>query len=153
THYRYTFGRRPMPRQREDGGAPMTLRESLAARGSDASWQPILERRGPQVRIAGQPESVALGLTAPCLPALSALLPESNEVHRHLRLVRAFLRGTRYYPFDETSEVTGLDGLPLVGANEYKQWAAQYQATGGAEDSVLLRLLYAHFERPSQFAE
>ncbi len=151
TLYRYTLEGRETPSEKD--GSEACLQESLAIQGSSEGWKTIIERQGAHVRVSGRPEPIGLGLTTPCLPALAALLPEHEEIHRYLRPILAFFRSTRYYPFDEASQVTGFDNAFLISEAEYREWATQYRATGKAQDSVLMRLLYAFQERPSQFEE
>jgi len=130
-----------------------SFRETLATQGTSGPWETIVARAGQEVRLSGREQSITLGASAPCLPALAALLPEPAEIHRHLQPILAFFRTTRYYPLDETSQVAGFDASPLILNSQYREWAAQYQAMGQVEDSAIMRVLYAHFESKPQFDE
>jgi ABC-type transport system involved in cytochrome c biogenesis ATPase subunit len=150
TRYRYSLERQFVSPK---GVPKLYLNESIAVRGPAGLWESLVDRWGPQARIADRPEPVALGSASPCLPAFAALLPESEPIKGQLHPLLAFFRATRYYPVDERNEATDDDAQILIPANVYDQWVAQYQATGDGGHSVLMRLLHAHRERRSQFQE
>jgi energy-coupling factor transporter ATP-binding protein EcfA2 len=152
TLYRYSW-KRVRETAKVDDVPSAVLQESLYAKGSHSRWKKIIERRGSEAQAEGRHEPIALGRSAPCIPALAALLPEKDPVQLHLRPLLTFFHGVRYYPLDETSETTGLDHHAIINDNQYRQWAEQYREGGETEDSALMRLLYAYYESTPQFDE
>jgi predicted ATPase len=131
----------------------ITLNESLARWTTGTRWEDILRRNDREVLVQHRTSPIRLGAEVPCLSGLMALLPEDEELHRHLSPLLGYFKRTRYYPIDEVNDVPALDGLSIRLASDYRIWAAEWQATGDAGDSVLLRLIYAHFQKPTVFDE
>ena len=130
-----------------------TLHETLAWQTQNGQWTSIIDRAAQDVRIAARSEAIRLGRLSPTLPALNALLPEGDDLHHHLRPLLSMLCALRYYPFDETSDAQGTDALYLVSDHQDKQWVSGFQSMSRVEDSVLMRLLYAYYEKKRKFDE
>ena len=153
--YRYSFGMGvgDSDTRRPDTKLPLPLREALAVQGSKGQWDSILTREDKTVNVLGRPDAIKIGADTPCLPALMALLPEGDDFLPHVKSLLSVLSAVRYYPIDEASKVSGLDSLGFVSTDKYLEWLSRYQSTGDADNSVLMRLLYAYHEQKPKFDE
>jgi ABC-type lipoprotein export system ATPase subunit len=118
-------------------------------------WEQLVVRKNEHVHI-GAHETLSIGAATPCIPALASILPADHTLNQRLRPLRSFLAGVRYYPLDEPNDLTNSGNRDLGGLvpkEEYARWVVSYKTTGNTPDSVLLRILHMHFERPDQFRE
>ncbi|MBK7825621.1 ATP-binding protein [Nannocystis sp.] len=139
-------------------GRPPRVRdqESLSLRSSgDNTWQRLFDRTDDRVTFGDRRPTVELNPSTAAIPALSSLLANSDPLQPHIVAVTEVLQRVRYYPgqlifhpFDP------VDKEPSGPISEimYDHWAAAH-ASGQPSTSVLFRVIYAHTNRPSIFAE
>ena len=158
TLYRYSVGVRGV------GGAwtpssirdHLTLQEFLAIQNSLGKWETLVERDRGEIQLAGRAKPVKIGPMAPCLPALVALLPQDDTILKPIGSILGFLTRVRYYPVDEPNEVVGgeaADRIGLIPSDLYQRWLSEYQLTGHAGQSVVIRILHAFYEQKARFDE
>ena len=129
--------------------------ETVSVKGSSNSdWEQLVARKNEQVNIGGT-EVLKIGFTTPCIPALASLLPSGHAINQRLNPLRDFLVGVRYYPLDETNELSSSshDAGSLVSRAVYGAWSSRLKTNGDGGDSVIMRILHMHFERKEQFRE
>lgn len=130
------------------------LNESVEVRHlGDASWHHLVERTNEEVTLNGN-GGLKIGQAIPCIPALASILPADNPVVLRLHSLRVFLAGVRYYPLDEPFRpLDDTDRRGVVPGDDYALWLSKLKSSGDSGDSVLLRILHMHQERPEQFEE
>jgi len=148
TSYRYSFaaGLESIEPAKNAVRFRVALKESLAVCSGNDRWDRLLTRADQELRVAGHPDPISLSPTIPSLPAILTLFPHEEELLRHVGPLLAFFRATRYYPLEEVTDTRFSDGMPVLPNALYQQWVTQFRSEGRAEDSVLMRLLYARSE-------
>ncbi|MGD0540220.1 MAG: AAA family ATPase [Tepidisphaeraceae bacterium] len=129
--YRYLRTLAPVP------GIPKAIVEKLSLLKGDTFVDILVRERGQVTTPDGR--TVPIGEIAPCLPAISALLPANDPLVLAISPARSFLSTVRYYPVDEP--VAAGDEDRLIPQGEYAAWVAEWKSTGIARDSVLMRIL------------
>jgi len=147
-HYRYEIGTQ---HQRESSfTVVLSLLERLDVSTDDRRWRKVFERTDEKVDVNGRDAPIQIDGITPCMAALRSLVPEQDDVRRHIGPVHNFLDEIAYFPFDETSTSTE---LPFVHGSKYTLWRSVYDRTGTPGDSLQMRLFHLFLEHNERYHE
>lgn len=154
--YRYRVGRTFWEEATQ--GRPQRARdqESLSVKSSDdGTWQRLFDRIDDSITFGDRRPAVELNPSTAAIPALNSLLGSSDPLQPHILAVTELLQRVRYYPGQLISyPFDPADKEPSGPISEvmYDHWAAAH-ASGQPSTSVLFRVIFAHANKPSIFAE
>jgi predicted ATPase len=141
--YSYDVGFSLIPSGKPPSSFRIEMSESLFMQDQGGSRIEVCTRKGENVKLAGNGEPVKIGVMAPCLPALNALISADSTVVKTIRPLLDFFRAVRYYPLDESSDATDqFSNAGFVQDEEYKKWLAHYEQSKVPGPSVLMRLVH-----------
>ena len=137
-----------------DGGVVQTanLEEHLERQVVSGKWRNVLERKDKSVWGA---DGDLLAEIHPAIPMLSAIisLKPYEYTKEDILAVQNYLRGVKYYPFDEVANPSNEKLIGIVPQTEYKKWLAQVGDSISLDDSVVMRLLHMYLDRRNDFDE
>ena len=137
-----------------DGGVVQTanLEEHLERQVVSGKWRNVLERKDKSVWGA---DGDLLAEIHPAIPMLSAIisLKPYEYTKEDILAVQNYLRGVKYYPFDEVANPSNEKLSGIVPQTEYKKWLAQVGDSISLDDSVVMRLLHMYLDRRNDFDE
>jgi predicted ATPase len=139
---RYRYWQKFMGGNRRPGPVVL-LSEGLEFRKSTEDWSEIFARYGAQITLRDR--SLPVGEVSSALTALTALLPATDMTVEQIRPAFKFLSGIRYYPIDEP--VAQGEAERPIPRQDYEAWKSAYEATGNADNSVLMRILHWHLTK------
>jgi predicted ATPase len=125
----------------------ITINERLVK--EESSKTVLIDRKEEDVRIKGRTEPMRIGRSASAMAALSSLLPSDDPLQTHLRRLRSFFAGVKYYAFETAPDVVD-DFAP---ESSFENWALNYQRNPEPIDSLALRLIYLSRVQSNVFAE
>lgn len=109
----------------------------------------IVSRQREKVSIHETGQELSIGGATPMLKALIAILPEDGALHGLLMDAARFLERVRYYPLEKMES-----GSRFVQGPDYQAWSEALASSGGlTDDSVVMRLIDLHLQRPDDFRE
>ena len=137
-----------------DGGVVQTanLEEHLERQVVSGKWRNVLERKDKSVWGA---DGDLLAEIHPAIPMLSAIisLKPYEYTKEDILAVQNYLRGVKYYPFDEVANPSNEKLIGIVPQTEYKKWLAQVGDSISLDDSIVMRLLHMYLDRRNDFDE
>jgi predicted ATPase len=128
------------------------LQEQLERQKDIDNWQKVLTRTGETVSGAAGEQLAEIQKAMPMLPAIEALKP-FGETKEDILPVLAYLRGVKYYSFDEATASSLKKSSLIVSDMEYKEWLSQAENLSSEKDSLVMRLLHMSIDRRDDFDE
>ena len=105
----------------------------------------IVSRTKEKVTLHDRNKELAIGASTPMLKAITALLPEEDNLQGMLKDVTSYFERVRYYPLEK------LDTSPrFIQGSAYQLWSEALSVSPQfSDDSVAMRLIELKLHRPA----
>ena len=139
----------------EPTGLKMVVGEKLLNLDQSGNSSLVFSRVDEVVNIPGRPEPVKIGQESGVLPTVAKIFPADDVFVITTRPVLHFLNVLRYYPLEDEPKLDAAEWYNssdrMIHGDAYSKWLTQYQSSGDAGASVLLRLLHLAVSNAEEF--